>query len=236
MHYRILIAEDHAMLRQGLRAMLSSSPDFEVIKEVADGKSAVRECDQLRPDLVLMNLMLPGMNGLEATAHIKRRNPHTKVIALASLKNDEYVREVLKSGVDGYVVEDASYEELLVAIRSVLNGKMFLSPDISNHVVSSFLNGNAPTKVQGGLASLTLRERSVLKLVAEGRTNRSTAEFLSLSPKTVEKHRAKVMRKLGLRNAAELIYVALEMGLIERPGYASALTSAHEDMTMPRLV
>lgn len=236
MTYRILIAEDHVLLRQGLVAMLSNNTEFDVVKEVSDAKSAVREVDALRPDLVLMNLTMPGMNALEATAHIKRRAPSTRVIAMASLKGDDYVREVLKSGVDGYVLEEASYEELLVAIRSVLAGKMFLSPDISNHVVNSFLHGNAPGKVQGGLASLTMRERSVLKLVAEGRTNRMAAEFLSLSPKTVEKHRAKVMRKLGLRNAAELIYVALEMGLIERPGYATALGGAPEDMAMARLV
>jgi DNA-binding NarL/FixJ family response regulator len=236
MTYRIIIAEDHALLRQGLRAMLSAVSDFEVIKETADGKTAVREVDHLRPDLILMNLMMPGMNGIEAISHIKRRNPETKVIALATIKSDEYIREVLKSGVDGYVIEDASYEELLVAIRSVLNGKKFLSPDVSNHVVSSFLNGTTPTKVQGGLSALTLRERSVLKLVAEGHTNRTTAEFLSLSPKTVEKHRAKVMRKLGLRNAAELIYVALEMGLIERPGYASALSGSTDLAMHPQLI
>jgi DNA-binding NarL/FixJ family response regulator len=236
MSYRIIIAEDHALLRQGLRAMLSTVTDFEVIREASDGRSAVRDVDQLRPDLILLNLMMPGMNGIEAISHIKRRNPDTKVIALATLKSDEYIREVLKAGVDGYVIEDASYEELLVAIRSVLNGKKFLSPDVSNHVVSSFLNGSAPTRITGGLSALTLRERSVLKLVAEGHTNRTTAEFLSLSPKTVEKHRAKVMRKLGLRNAAELIYVALELGLIERPGYAAALSGSSDHGMHPSLI
>ncbi len=236
MTYRILIADDHTLLRQGLRSMLSSVPDLTVIGEAADGKAAVREADTLRPDLVLLAMTLPGMNGIEATMHIKRRNPDVRVIALSTFKSDEYVREALRAGVDGYVLKDASYEELMVAIRSVLGGKKFLSPDVSNHVVSTFLNGGGQAAAPNGIGALTPRERSVLKLIAEGRTNRTTAEFLSLSPKTVEKHRAKLMRKLGLRNAAELILAALEMGLIERPSYATRFNPRAEEGVLARLI
>ena len=236
MTYRILIADDHTLLRQGLRAMLSVVPYFSVVGDAADGKAVIRESDTLRPELVLLSMSLPGINGIEATLHIKRRNPDTRVIALSTFKSDEYVREALRAGVDGYVLKDASYEELMVAIRSVLSGKKFLSPDVSNHVVSTFLNGGGATAAPNGIGALTPRERSVLKLIAEGRTNRMTAEFLSLSPKTVEKHRAKLMRKLGLRNAAELILVALDMGLIERPEYASRRSAMAMTPDLARLV
>jgi DNA-binding NarL/FixJ family response regulator len=140
------------------------------------------------------------------------------VLALTVYKTDEYVREALRAGADGYVLKDGAYDELVMALRCVVSGKKFLSPDVSGHVVTSFLHrGSTPAKVTPW-DSLTARERSILKLIAEGRTNRTAAAFLNVSPKTVEKHRASLMRKLGLRNVAELTLVALESGLIEQPG------------------
>jgi DNA-binding NarL/FixJ family response regulator len=221
MTHRVLIVEDHNLLRQGLRSMLSTLPDFEVVGEACDGKEALREAAALEPHVVLMDISLPGMNGIEATAHIKRRQPYVKVLILTVFKTEEYVREALRVGADGYVLKDASYEELLVALRSVAKGKTYLSPDVSSHVVDSFLNPEHASPRDTPWQQLTTRERSILQLIAEGRTNRLAAEFLNVSPKTVEKHRANLMRKLGLRNAGELILVAVEMGLIQRPGAVS---------------
>jgi DNA-binding NarL/FixJ family response regulator len=143
------------------------------------------------------------------------------VLILTVFKTEEYVREALRVGADGYVLKDASYEELLVALRSVARGKTYLSPDVSGHVVDSFLNPDHVSPRHTPWQQLTTRERSILQLIAEGRTNRLTAEFLNVSPKTVEKHRSNLMRKLGLKNSGELILVALEMGLIQRPGSVS---------------
>jgi DNA-binding NarL/FixJ family response regulator len=223
MTYRIVIAEDHNLLRQGLRSMVSTLPDFSVVGEAHDGKEAIRQALSLRPDVMLMDLSMPGMNGFEATVHIKQRFPEIRILVLTGYKSDEYVREALRAGADGYVLKDGAYEELVMALRSVVNGKKFLSPDVSGHLVNSFLHrGSKPAKATPW-DSLTARERSILKLIAEGRTNRSAAEFLSVSPKTVEKHRASLMRKLGIRNVAELTLVAFESGLIERPGSVTRL-------------
>ncbi len=226
MKKRIMIVEDHNLLRQGLRSLVSTLPDFDVVGEARDGKEAVRLALSLIPDLVMMDLSMPGMNGIEATAQIKRRLPQVRVIALTAYKTDEYVREALRAGADGYVLKDASYEELVLALRHVAMGKRFLSADVSGHLVDALIHGTqaaAPAATPSPWNKLTARERSILKLIAEGRTNRSAAEYLNVSPKTIEKHRASVMRKLGLRNVAELTLVALESGLIERPGSVSRL-------------
>lgn len=211
--------------------MVAALPDFEVVGEAREGKEAIRQAVALQPDLILMDLSMPGMNGIEATAQIKRRLSQIRVIALTAFKSDEYVREALRAGADGYVMKDASYDELLIALRSVMGGKTFLSPDVSGHLVDRFLSRGQVAPATRPWDTLTARERSIFKLIAEGRTNRAAAEYLNLSPKTVEKHRASVMRKLGLRNVAELTLVALEWGLIERPGSLSRLSDAGDDPT-----
>lgn len=226
MKKRIMIVEDHNLLRQGLRSLVSTLPDFEVVGEARDGKEAIRQTLSLAPDLIMMDLSMPGMNGIEATAQIKRRMPGVRIIALTAYKTDEYVREALRAGADGYVLKDASYEELVLALRHVAMGKRFLSADVSGHLVDALIHGSyaaAPAAAPSPWDKLTARERSILKLIAEGRTNRSAAEYLNVSAKTIEKHRASVMRKLGLRNVAELTLVALESGLIERPGAVTRL-------------
>jgi DNA-binding NarL/FixJ family response regulator len=223
MKHRVLIVEDHHLLRRGLRAMVAALPDFDVIGEAKDGKDAVRQAVALQPDLILMDLSLPLMTGIEATAQIKARQPHMRIIALTAFKTEEYVHQALRAGVDGYVMKDVSYEELLAALRSVMAGKKFLSPDVSGQLVSTFLQRGATPRPASPWEKLTVRERGILKLIAEGRTNRSAAEFLNVSPKTVEKHRGNLMRKLGLANVGELTLVALERGLIERPSTVSRL-------------
>lgn len=223
MPQRVFIADDHNLLRQGLRALISQSLDFSVEGEAADGKTALSEVLLHRPDIVLMNVALPGMNGMEVTAQIKRRLPEIRVIMLTSFKSEDYLRESLRVGADGYLLKDTSYEELLQALRSVGQGKKYLSPAISGQLVEGFLNPSGTGSSRSPLQQLTSRERSILQLIAEGRTNRTAAEFLSVSPKTVEKHRARLMQKLGLRNAGELLLAAFEMGMVERPGAVSRL-------------
>ncbi|GAO37443.1 LuxR family transcriptional regulator [Sulfuricella sp. T08] len=211
---RILIVEDHTLLRAGLRALLMQDPNIEIVGEADNGRDAVQAVGLLAPHLVLMDLSMPGMNGIEAIADIKRRYPGTRVLVLTIHKTDEYIHESLRAGVDGYLLKDATHDELLVAVRSVLNGKIYLSPDISSKVVNGYLGtGNAP----GGVSpwdTLTHREREVLKLVAEGHPNKYIAEFFCLSVKTVEKHRSNLMKKLDLHNASTLTAYAIEKGLL----------------------
>jgi DNA-binding NarL/FixJ family response regulator len=223
MSIRVVLVDDNTLFRQGLRALLSAHAEFTVAADLCGGKDAVQTALEARPDVVLMDIMLSGVNGLEGVSQIKRRQPHVKVALLTTFRTDDYVREALRVGTDGYVLKDASFDELLMALRWVAQGKKYLSPDVSGHVVHSFLNPGSNGAKHSRLEILTRRERSILQLIAEGRTNRGAAEFLSVSPKTVEKHRANLMHKLGLRNAAELTLAALELGLIERPFAISRL-------------
>jgi DNA-binding NarL/FixJ family response regulator len=223
MSIRVLLVDDNNLFRQGLRSMIAAHTEFEVVGDLRGGKEAVQASLTLNPDLVLMDIVLAGVNGLESVVQVKRRLPNVKVVMLTSLRTDDYVREALRVGADGYLLKDATLDELLMAMRWVAQGKKFLSPDVSGHVVHSFLHPESVGTKTSRLEMLTTRERSILQLIAEGRTNRTAAEFLSVSPKTVEKHRANLMHKLGLRNAAELTLVALELGLIERPFAISRL-------------
>ena len=212
---RVLIAEDHTLLRAGLRALLLQDPNLEIVGEADNGRDAIRAIGNLKPHLVLMDLSMPGMNGIEAITDIKRRYPDTRVLVLTIHKTDEYIHESLRAGADGYILKDATHDELRVAIRSVLNGKIYLSPDISSNVINGYLGSS---RIEGLVASpwdtLTHREREVLKLVAEGHPNKYIAEYLCLSIKTVEKHRSNLMKKLDLHNASTLTAYAIEKGLV----------------------
>jgi DNA-binding NarL/FixJ family response regulator len=217
MSIRILLVDDNNLFRKGMAALIASHPEFLVVGDVRSGKEAMQASLSIEPDVILMDIMLSGVNGLETVEQIKRRQPHVRVILLTSLKSEEYVRVALRVGADGYVLKDASFEELLMSLRCVAMGKKYLSPDVSGHLVDSFLHPEHANGKESPLERLTNRERSILQLIAEGRTNRGAAEFLSVSPKTVEKHRASLMHKLGLRNAAELTLVAMDLGLIQSP-------------------
>ncbi len=211
---RILIVEDHTLLRAGLRALLTQEPDIEIVGEASNGRDAVQSIGTLRPHLVLMDLSMPGMNGIEAIRDIKRRYPETRVLVLTIHKADEYIHESLRAGADGYLLKDATHDELRVAIRSVLDGKPYLSPDIAGKVINGYLCGGNSSAPSSAWDSLTHREREVLKLVAEGHPNKYIAEYLNLSVKTVEKHRSNLMKKLDLHNAATLTAYAIEKGLL----------------------
>lgn len=213
---RIVIAEDHTLMRTGLRMLLGQEPDIDVVGEADNGRDAIRLAGELLPDLILMDLTMPGTNGLDAIAEIRRRFPAVRILVLTIHKTDEYIQEALRGGADGYVLKEASQDDLRGAVRSVLNGKGYLSPDVSQKVISGYLS-SGPKSAAGTNTSwdqLSAREREVLKLVAEGRTNREIASYLNLSIKTVEKHRSGFMKKLNLHNAAAVTTYAIEKGLV----------------------
>lgn len=212
--WRILIVENHTLLRAGLRVLLAQDIELEVVGESDNGRDAINMAVKLMPNLILTDLNMPGMNGIEATRTIKMLLPDTKVLILTVHKTDEYIHESLKAGADGYILKDATHNELNVAIHSILNGKTYLSPDISERVVSGYLNPGGTANIASTWDTLTFREREVLKLVAEGHPNKHIAEYLSLSVKTVEKHRSNLMKKLDLHNASTLTAYAIEKGLV----------------------
>lgn len=210
---RVLLVEDHTMLRAGMKFLLQDM-DLEIVGETDNGRDAVRLVDTLIPDLVLMDISMPGMNGIEALTDIKRRFPKTLVLVVTTHKADEYIHESLRAGADGYILKEASHEELRVAVHSVLNGKTYLSPDISKKVISAYLGTDHSSKQTSSWDTLTHREREILKLVAEGHPNRYIADYFCLSIKTIEKHRSNLMKKLDLHNASTLTAYAIERGLV----------------------
>jgi DNA-binding NarL/FixJ family response regulator len=212
--YRIVIVEDHRILREGLRSLLFSNPDFEVVGEAEDGQEAIRCVEECKPDLVLMDLSMPKMDGLDAIGEVKNRCPNTKLLVLTVHKAEEYIFESLKAGADGYLLKDATHEELVLAIKNVLDGKPYLSPGISGKLVDGYLEGRKISQSSSKKEILTQRERQILKLIAEGHKNKEIASFLCISIKTVEKHRANLMKKLNLHNASAITAYALEKGLI----------------------
>lgn len=211
---RILLVEDHTLLRQGLCSLLSTDPNLEVVGEADNGKDAIRLAGSLSPNLILMDLSMPGTNGTESIREIKKRYPGSKILVLTVHMAEEYIREALHAGADGYVLKHATCDELILAIKSVLNGKTYLSPDIAEKVVSGYLDGGKGINPVSAWDSLTLREREVLKLIAEGQGNKHIASYLCVSVKTVEKHRSNLMRKLDLHNAAVLTSYAIEKGMV----------------------
>lgn len=216
--WRIMIVEDHTLLRAGLKALLLQEPDLKIVGEADNGRDAVRAVSALAPDLVLMDLSMPGLGGIEAITEIRRRSIETRIIVLTIHKTDEYIHAALHAGANGYVLKDATHDELRGAIRTVLSGKTYLSPDVSSRMITTYLRAADTRVVVRPWDTLTHREREVLKLVAEGRSNRHIAEYLSLSVKTVEKHRSNLMRKLDLHNVAMLTTFAIENGLLADSG------------------
>ena len=213
---RIVIAEDHTILREGLRALIAADPDFEVVGEAGDGYEAVRSAERLNPHLVLMDLSMPRMNGMDAIREIRRRAPETKIVVLTVHKTEEYILATLKAGADGYVLKDATRDELIMAVRNVISGKRYISPGISEKVIEGYLDGRKGIQSKTSWETLTHREREILKLIAEGHRNREIADYLCISVKTVEKHRANLMEKLDLHNVQALTTFAIEKGLVNR--------------------
>jgi len=212
---RILIAEDHTVLSEGLRALLSKEPDIEVVGIVENGHEAVAAVVRLSPDLVLMDLSMPELDGLSAIREIGRRQIVAKILVLTAHKTEEHIRAALLAGAQGYVLKDSPYVELLIAIRSVAGGKTYISPEISGCIVSSDHDGGRQSVFRTPSETLSGREAQVLRYVVRGLRNREIAHGLGISIKTVEKHRASVMHKLKLANAAELTLFARKNGFMD---------------------
>jgi two-component system response regulator NreC len=211
--YRILLAEDQTIVREGLRSLLSLNPEFEVVGEAEDGREAIQLTGSLKPHLVLMDLTMPKTDGLNAIQELKRRFPKTKVLVLTVHKDEELIMATLNLGVDGYALKDSTYAELMVAIKSVLSGKPYICPGISEKVIKGYLDGRRTLRTSNPWMTLTPREREVLKLIAEGYKNREIAGYLSISPKTVEAHRSNLMKKLNISTNAGLVAFSLKKGL-----------------------
>ncbi len=210
---RVLLADDHRLLRETLRMLLELRNEVEVVGEADDGREAVDMAEQLKPDVVLMDMGMPGLNGIEATQLIRRRLPRTRVLMLSGYDQDDRVTAALRAGAAGYVVKNAPVEELLKAIQEVSQAGTYLSAAIADRAEERETFGGAadPEKKE---PALTAREREVLQLVAEGHSNKGIAERLFISPKTVEAHKEHIVRKLGIRGSAELIHYAIRKGLI----------------------
>lgn len=210
---RILLADDHAIVRAGLRLLLESQPDMEVVGEAADGRETIWRVRELRPDVVVMDITMPDLNGLEATRRIKEENPHAQILALTMHEDERYFFQMVHAGASGYVVKGAPPTDLLAAIRSVHQGQAYLYPSLAKKLLEEYLSRAKEEKE--AYDDLTDREREVLRLIAEGRTSKEIAEHLYLSVHTVERHRQNIMGKLRLHNRAELIKYAIRKGLIE---------------------
>jgi len=211
--YRILIADDHSILRAGLRALLQTESDLEVVAEVDNGKDAILSAVKYEPDLILTDLSMPKTNGTEAIQRIRKRLPEIKILVITIHRTEEYIRTALKAGANGYVLKDDSHEQLISAVHNVLAGRTYLSPSICDNVVKGYINSESQNVKQLSWEALTQREREVLKLVAEGGRNKDIAEYLSISLKTVEKHRSNLMKKLDLHSASGLTSYAISIGL-----------------------
>lgn len=211
---RLLLADDHAVVRSGLRLLLEAQPDMVIIGEVENGEDAISRTAELKPDVVLMDIEMPGMNGIEATRRIKRESPQTAVLALTMYEDDQYFFEMLQAGAAGYVPKRAAPDELASAIRAVSRGDVFLYPSLAGRLVQDYLvrrdvEANEPTP-----DDLTPREQEVLTLIAQGLSNGEIGDQLVISVKTVDRHRENIMRKLNLHNRVDLVKYALRKGLI----------------------
>jgi len=210
---RVLIADDHALMRDGIKALLTLAEDIEVIGEATNGREAIEQCRRLKPDVVLMDIAMPGLGGLEATLEIKREVPKTRVLVLTQYDDREYVQRFLKAGVAGYVLKRVLGSELVAAIRSVTQGGLVLDPEIAREALQ-----HAPQEAGAGIddpyETLTDREKQVLRLVALGHSNKEVAGFLKVSIKTAMSHREHVMEKLNLHSRTDVIKFAIRQGVI----------------------
>ena len=211
---KVLLVDDHTLFREGIRALLSTAPDIEVIGEAADGKQAIELAEELSPDIVVMDLVMPGMAGIQAAQHLHDRHPDMKILILSMYDDDEYVCQILKSGASGYVLKRAASDDLLRAIREVDKGGSALHPTVAAKLIKDYVRKAKSTEQRDSGSTLTARESEILKLVAEGYTNQQIADMLGLGRKTVDTHRTNIMRKLDLHNVTALVKYALKRGLI----------------------
>jgi DNA-binding NarL/FixJ family response regulator len=212
MGLRIIIADDHKIMREGLRTLLEKHDDFKIIAEAGDGRTTVRITDELKPDLVVMDTIMPDLNGIEATRQIKTRNPGIKIIALSMYSDKQFVMQMLQAGASGYILKDCAFKELVYAIQSVVDGYIYLSPKINTILLKEKLF--EPKEIRPSVFTLlSAREREVLQLLAEGKSTKEIAEALFVSIKTIETHRQQIMSKLNIHSVAGLTKYAIREGM-----------------------
>lgn len=212
---RILLVDDHAIVRAGVRMLLETDPELQIVGEAGDGREAVRMTDELKPDVVVMDIVMPDMDGFEATRQIKKRHPECNILVLSMYDNEQYFFEILSAGASGYVPKKAAPMALAEAVRAVQSGGVYLYPTVARSLVEDYMRRVREGGEQGTYDGLTDREREVLTLIAEGYTTQEIALSLHISVKTVERHRANIMEKLNLHNRIELTKYAIRKGLIE---------------------
>ncbi len=207
---RILLADDHRMVRQGFKLILQTQQDMEVVGEAGNGREAVEMASSLRPDVVVMDVTMPELNGIEATRRIRAASPFIRIVALSVHRDGVYVREIVRAGAEAYILKESADVELLTAVRAVAEGKSYLSPEVAGEVLKDYRK-----HATNPLDLLSSREREVLQLIAEGRTNKEIATHFNLSVYTVDGHRTRIMEKLGLHSVSELVRFAIRSGIIE---------------------
>ena len=212
---RVFLADDHLILREGIRALLEKVPDIEMVGEAADGEAAISGIEQLMPDVVLMDITMPGINGLEATRLIKQRYPQIKVLILTMHETDQYLSEMLSAGASGYIVKTTDSSELISAIQEVNEGNVHLYPSIARMLVEDYLHKVTTGEEKESYNGLTPREREVLKHIAEGKQNKEISNFLGISVRTVQAHRTNLMDKIGAHDRTELVKYAIRKGIID---------------------
>jgi two-component system response regulator NreC len=211
---RILLADDHALFRLGIRTLLEKQDDLEVVGEAGDGREAMDKVAELRPDMIVMDIAMPGMNGVEATKRIKSRCPEVYILALTALEDERYFFEIVRAGASGFVVKGALPDELLAAVRAVAEGNVYLYPALSRALVGEYLSESSREETAAA-DGLTDRERQILQLVSRGRTAKEIGTQLGISANTVERHRQNLMAKLKLHNRADLVKYAIRKGLVD---------------------
>jgi DNA-binding NarL/FixJ family response regulator len=211
---KILIADDHTLVRQGLRKILEAQPGWEVVAEAGDGREAVQQASQLRPDVVILDLAMPRLNGVEAVQQIERRAPGVRILVLSMYADEAYVTRAVRAGAAGYLLKDSADADLIRAVTAVAQGKSFFSPTVARIILDEYGRQLAAKGVTDRFDTLSEREREVFQLIAEGYTNKEVADLLHISPATVETHRAHIMEKLDLHSTAELVLCAVRKGVI----------------------
>jgi two-component system, NarL family, response regulator NreC len=211
---RILIADDHTIVRQGLRKILEDQPDWAVVAEAGNGREAVRQALELTPDIALLDIGMPLLNGIEAASQITRRAPQVKVVILSMHPDEAYITRALRAGAKGYLLKDSADEDLIRALSMVRQGKSFFSPAVAKVMLDDYVRHLAERGVVDRYDSLSEREREIFQLIAEGRANKDIADILCVSPNTIETHRAHIMEKLDVHSAVELVLYAVKKGLI----------------------
>ncbi len=213
----IFLADDHLMVRDGLKSILAKSPAYTVVGEAGDGRSALESIEQLKPEVAVLDIAMPVMTGIEVARQLKKYHPEIKIIMLSQYDDEEYIKELLGIGIDGYILKENASDELLKAIDEVITGNKYLSPQVTTKVVTGFSSARGADRkdVVTRFEQLTNRETEILKLIAEGKTNREIASLLFISEHTVKAHRTNIMTKMGMKNLTEVIRYAIKKGLIE---------------------